>query len=419
MRKRIKIRFDRLLIIFLVIITVGAVIYFSMNKESEYSKYNNYDKNNKKYGEIMHYQKENVDFYISIYYPKFNIKALDQSITKMFEEWLKEEESLPSKDIIYMDYSSNYVGDQFLSLKFDYKRETENGNITNQHTVLYTYDTKNKKILTIADLLRGPYEQIFVEDKISVPATSTSFLMKKKEFIYYPDVTKEGYSYNYEKYKTYIRVANKSIPSYAPTTVIKKGTQPKVDPNKKMIALTFDNGPSPKYTLEIMKLFKKYNGRATFFPIGENAEKAPKIITKLYTNGFEIANKTYSNINLTKISKEEISSEIARAQNVFFKLTGTDPTIVRPPYGATNQDAKSIFKLYNLTQVIWTFDSYDWRFREANKIAERVINQASDKAIVLMHDTNDYDLEALKIILPTLQEQGYQFVTVSTLKQYT
>lgn len=186
-----------------------------------------------------------------------------------------------------------------------------------------------------------------------------------------------------------------------------------IDINKPVIALTFDDGPS-KYTKAIIDLLKENDAVATFFVIGNKINLYKNTIRELYQNGNEIGNHSYNHKWLTKITDDELLDQINKTQNIIKETTGFTPKLFRPTYGSINKHIRNQVKL---DIVMWDIDTYDWKTTNPKKIAKKVINNVKDDDIILMHDNHKQSYESLKYILPELKKQGYQFVTVSELKE--
>ena len=178
------------------------------------------------------------------------------------------------------------------------------------------------------------------------------------------------------------------------------------------IALTFDDGPHPKYTEQLLDGLKERNVVATFFVTGENAENYPEIIRREQEEGHLIGNHTYSHIQLTSRNREAFREELVRTNAVLEEITGEKPSFVRPPYGSWD---KSFEKELNMFPVLWNIDPLDWCSHNAECIAARVVEKAGDGDIILMHDYYDTSVIAALEVIDALQEEGFQFVTVEEL----
>ncbi len=191
--------------------------------------------------------------------------------------------------------------------------------------------------------------------------------------------------------------------------------------DKKILALTFDDGPHPIYTNEILDLLEKYNVKATFFILGKHGELYPEILLRQKKEGHEIGIHSYNHINMRSAKVELVESEFNKTQEVIYKNIKEKAKVFRPPYGTYNQKVYDIAVKNQCKMVLWTYyqDSRDWSNPGADKIVETVISQARNGDIILFHDHNEASenqtIEAMKIILPELIRQGYKFVTVSQL----
>ena len=200
------------------------------------------------------------------------------------------------------------------------------------------------------------------------------------------------------------------------TTVVQSGPK-----EEKIIAITFDDGPHPTYTSQILDLLKEYDAKATFFVLGMYAEKYPDLLKRQYQEGHEIGNHTFSHINVDKTSKEEIEKEFLKTQDIISSIIGTKPKIFRPPYGLYNKRVLEIASKNQCTIILWsTFqDSKDWSNPGVDKIITTTFSKIQNGDIILFHDyvykEESHTVEALKTILPTLKKEGYQFVTISEL----
>lgn len=181
---------------------------------------------------------------------------------------------------------------------------------------------------------------------------------------------------------------------------------------KKKVALTFDDGPDPVHTLEILSLLDQYQARATFFVLGNRVDFYPSIIQEMADKGHEIGNHTWNHKDLTKLSSDKIKNEINKTSNAIKAVIGEGPQLYRPPYGAINDQVRGAT---NLKPVLWTVDPQDWLHRDATKVFNHVKANVTDGSIVLMHDIYGSTVEAVGKILAYLAAEGYQFVTVSEL----
>jgi peptidoglycan/xylan/chitin deacetylase (PgdA/CDA1 family) len=191
-------------------------------------------------------------------------------------------------------------------------------------------------------------------------------------------------------------------------------------PLPKVVALTFDDGPHPAFTPQILDILKRYGVRATFFLIGARAERYPDLARRIVAEGHEIGDHTYSHpADLPRKDWDAICREIVKGADAIERVTGVRPKLFRPPRGYLNYRVHTAAQLCGFTVVLWTVsaDHHDAPTPEA--MAQRVFKLVHPGAIVLMHDgripTRWKDVKALPLILDGLRRQGYRFVTVSEL----
>ena len=185
-----------------------------------------------------------------------------------------------------------------------------------------------------------------------------------------------------------------------------------VDPNKPMVALTFDDGPS-KHTIRILDALEQHGGRATFFCVGTQLEKYASIAQRAHEMGCEVASHTYSHKNLSKISVDEMIEEIEKNNALLEPITG-QVTLLRPPYGAGIKDS-AVIETVRYPYIMWSIDTLDWSTRDTDSTVAEVRNKVEDGAIILMHDLYEPTAAAAEILIPELIEQGYQLVTITEL----
>lgn len=190
---------------------------------------------------------------------------------------------------------------------------------------------------------------------------------------------------------------------------------PTGDPNKKRIALTFDDGPHPKVTEQILNILDKYHAKATFFMLGSRVQYYPDIVKDVLARGHEIGNHSWNHPVLTKLTQEQVMKEYNTTATEIEKAINQCATVFRPPYGATNDTINAEIPI---PVVLWSIDTLDWKHRNAQQLLPHVKNNLHNNAIVLMHDIHQSTADGLDAVLSYLQEQGYEFVTVSEILPY-
>jgi peptidoglycan/xylan/chitin deacetylase (PgdA/CDA1 family) len=180
---------------------------------------------------------------------------------------------------------------------------------------------------------------------------------------------------------------------------------------KKAIALTFDDGPG-KETERLLDGLREYDAKASFFIVGNKAEKYPDTLKRAYNEGHLIGSHTYSDIDFYKTDIEDIKSDINKNIEVIKSITGEKPVFLRAPYGNITP-----FQLKQLDSVFihWSASSLDWFREEEEFVYNRLMNIAKDGAIILLHDTRKTTVDAVLRALPELKAQGYEMVRVDEL----
>ncbi|QHT59019.1 polysaccharide deacetylase family protein [Paenibacillus lycopersici] len=193
--------------------------------------------------------------------------------------------------------------------------------------------------------------------------------------------------------------------------------------DRKELALTFDDGPDPETTNQILDLLKQYHAKATFFVIGYRVREYPDIIKREIAEGHEVANHTFNHVFFTKgIKPDTIQREIERTDRALVELTGKKPFLFRPPGGYYSDVMIDIARKLGYTTILWSWhqDTEDWRSPGVRHIVNKVLKNARNGDIVLLHDYisgSTHTVKALQVILPELQRRGYRLVTVSELIQ--
>ena len=192
--------------------------------------------------------------------------------------------------------------------------------------------------------------------------------------------------------------------------------------DQKRIALTFDDGPDPRFTEDVLNVLNQYNVSGTFFLMGSRAIAYPEIVERINNEGHVIGNHTYFHPNLVKEADiPTLEREVTRTENTLNDIIDYRTSLFRPPYGFLYNEL--VEKLAEMQYLIigWSVDSLDWEEDPPEVIASNVLDNVHPGAIILMHDGADWDgdrtntIAALRQIIPALQKQGYEFVTVPKL----
>lgn len=190
------------------------------------------------------------------------------------------------------------------------------------------------------------------------------------------------------------------------------------DRNEKKIALTFDDGPHPRYTPQILALLERYNIKATFFMIGSNVSLYPETAKAVHRAGHEIGCHTYSHPHMLKITACELQEEIRRSEAQFAQCEIPKPRLFRPPEGYRTEEQIAAVKAAGYRMIIWSVDTHDWKSISPKKIENYVLHHVQGGDIILFHDYisgQNTTIAALEQLIPQLLKDGYSFVTVSEL----
>ncbi len=181
---------------------------------------------------------------------------------------------------------------------------------------------------------------------------------------------------------------------------------------EKVVYLTFDDGPTPPYTREMVELLARYDARVTFFVLGQNVERFPELIEGAYQAGHALGNHTFNHVSLAGISREDFLDQVERTA----QLLGASASLcLRPPYGATDAFTRAYAAELGYALILWNIDTLDWKRPAAGAIVRSIVDQVYPEAIVLMHDgggDREESVAALERVLQELSERGYTFLAI-------
>lgn len=361
---------------------------------------------------------------VSINYPVTNINALDNAISSYVN---KTYNSFKCKKKNTCEFNVSYTYKELNDNVINISLSTEIINDKNINKIkTFTYDKKQKKFLSMEDI---------VEDLEALDYDIKKQLLEKyreADMDYLSNVNLDFFTIDDENLTIYLNpielknATNEIIYLDIPLNSMKmlididkaENTdsylslrKKDVNPEDKVVALTFDDGPS-KYTTKILDILEKYDSCATFFVIGNKVDFYDDVLTRMVKNGNEIGNHSYSHKWLNRLTEQEFKEEINKTQEEIKRATGFTPTLFRPTYGGYSDKLKSYT---DLTFVLWDVDSSDWKVKNKDKIIKNIIPNTKNGSIILMHDNHEYSVNALEDVIKTLKEKGYTFVTVSEL----
>lgn len=352
------------------------------------------------------YNDDNND--INVIYPRFNNDDINNIITSYIYTYVKKFRlNSGSNKVLNISYDLYYFND-YVNVVFNIDNSLSN--IKYKNILL---DFKNEKLAYISNLYEKDYLINEINSLINLKYSSDIYDKIKNS-----NVDNHTYIINDNKIDVYFNDIDFGTLSYIPMVSIigdnNSETVSKDDnldnSDKKFIAFTFDDGPS-KYTSGLIDTLELNNSSATFFMLGNRMKYNTDIVKKVYNSNSEIGTHTYSHKRLTSLSNDEIYNEINSSEIIFNDITGDHLKYLRPPYGSYNDHIKGLG--YNI--ILWNIDPKDWLTRDSKKIYNSVLNNACDGCIVLMHDIYPETIEAVKMLIPTLNEMNYEVVSISNL----
>ena len=390
------------------------------------------------------YQDKNIIMGIS--YPKTNTK-LDNKITKYIDKELKnfkqnfgDSDYLINRDEINIDYKYKVFKNRYISLILT--TYINSYKLTNpiHEAISYLYDVKEDKYLSLDDILnkrnklilfnyvgnklKNNYSEYIISDNIETIYSLDKlnnypfFIDNDNISIYFtPDNLASDYydiltietPLSLIDLKLNLNLENKKIlDNYSVTSVSNI-----IDPTKKVVALTFDDGPST-YTKEILDILKENDVNATFFILGNKVENYQDILLESIKNGNELGNHSYNHKWLSRLSTNNLIDQIESTQNILKEKLNYEPVYLRPTYGSISNKIKNNT---NLKISLWTVDTKDWKIKSVDRIVKKATSNIEDGDIILMHDIFERSKDALKEIIPILKSQGFQLVTLSELEE--
>ena len=362
---------------------------------------------------------------VSINYPVTNINVLDDAVSSYVNQTYYNFKNMDSPVIPELNISYTYkeVNEDIINVSLMTEIVTDK---TINKIKTFTYNKSNNKFLTMEDL---------VDDLAGLDYEIKKELLEKyqdADMDYLSNVSYDYFTIDDENLTLYFNPAeikskhDELIYIDVPLDSLKMLVDIDINEGKdtylsikkknvsiddKVVALTFDDGPS-KYTDQILDILKKYNACGTFFLIGNKVEFYSDTLRRMLEEGSEIGNHSYDHKLLTRLSKEAFQKEINKTQMAIKKVTGFTPTLFRPTYGGYNNTLKSYT---DLKFVLWDVDSRDWQVKSKEKILKNVLPNVKSGSIVLMHDNHEYSVNALEDMIESLKKQGYKFVTVTEL----
>lgn len=419
------------------------------------------------FGESNSLIEYNENFSCTIQYPVTQIQAIDREIKSWAEETIEsahqqvdESNIAEAKADLNVSYNTYLVGNKFSSVEeigfFDAAFLEE------AQPVIRTFniDMKKKQIIANDAIIETSKQSDVVALLKEKILTSFSELneedLEQADYLWLenPSIQAEGIEFvlgsgiclpntietqnvllSYEELGEDSLAFTKSIPSTDPNFEIPEETpngsqilpmataaggvaiRATIDPDKPMVALTFDDGPS-KTTTKILNILSENGGRATFFVVGNRVYDYADTTKEIVNQGSEVGSHTWDHKKLTLLSNAEITKELVDTNDIVYTVANVRPKVLRPPYGSVNDKVKSVAKGEDMAIANWSIDTLDWKTKNASATYDAIMKDVKDGSIILAHDLHPETGDAMEKVIPELVKRGYQLVTVSELLEY-
>ncbi|OJG75066.1 hypothetical protein RV12_GL002111 [Enterococcus quebecensis] len=268
--------------------------------------------------------------------------------------------------------------------------------------LLAIYQVLQQKLLDESPDGNSVIDGVLNMPKISLDGTA---------FTYYPDKISlelpENPTGKKEITLPYKEIANYINPEFVDPDAIKDAVSAPLDPDKKYISLTFDDGPNPETTPRLLDILKEKDVKATFFMLGQNVVKNEELVKRVAEEGHEVASHSYSHPQLTGVDEQIVKDEVQQTDKAIYHAIGKIPTDFRPPYGAVNTE---VAKIINKPIIQWSVDSQDWESHNAEAIIKRIHDTAYHDTIILMHDIHPETVDAVATVIDHLRGEGYEIL---------
>ena len=403
---------------------------------------------NREVGDIQALQDVNEEYIASAYYPSFAKEPIDGQIREVVgshfdrfkEKYGHDKVTSPFKrSILNIDYNSYQVNQRFVSLFFQVSTQVQGIDEKELEYFTLLVDLEENQLMPVKEYFKENYLELLSEKANEYFSNDGEFSALVDTETYQKGIT--GTEENYEHLlilkdkveiifkadqlfddvdqKLVVDVNNDLLGEVlkydqsGQEIIVEEPVEPEPH-GRKLLAFTFDDGPSNRYTNRIVDAFDKVGGKATFYLLGLQVEAYPENVKYIHDHGHEIGNHSYSHPKLTKLSQAEIQYEIEHTNDLIRAITGEGAKTVRPTYGAADDAVKQAIPY---PMMNWNIDSLDWKSRDTQAIINEVLANIEDNGIIIMHDIYETTALAVEYLLPILDEQGYELVTISEMAQ--
>ena len=329
--------------------------------------------------------------------PVFNVEEINELVTSYIDD----------NACTYLDYSIFEPKDNLVSVYLDCGKK---------ENIIYDYSHKEK--LEFASLIKDT-ESFKNSIKKLLNLKYPKFVTEEADILngIYKLNTNEliGYFYTESYGLTSIKINNNEIKDLLNYEQVYDDVYENeiytIDPNKPVIAFTFDDGPST-YDLDIIDYLVDSHSTATFFVVGNRIGNFKSSIEKMLEYGMEVGNHSYDHKYLPNLSQSNFIKEITSTNDIYKNLTGKELQLFRPPYGAASS---ANLRAAEVPSILWSIDTLDWSSRNADKVYAKIMENPRNGDIILMHSLYESTRDAVKMVIPELYKKGFQIVSVSEL----
>lgn len=345
----------------------------------------------------------------ALHLPSFSNSDAQETLNTFVEQIKNEKAKVTHIDFESSSAFSQYKSYAITATTYDEIESLQPFNELKSETIYFHFD--QDELIDINDCMRTKaIRQLALEHSCDQNAI---VLKKITESGLVIEIDGSELDYSYKDHDTSFIMDNANVPSILTNDriIVEKR---EIDPNKPMIAFTFDDGPAPGNTERILAALEKVNGRATFFELGSLMEIYPDTVRAVVESGSEVASHSYDHTYdwMNGMTLDEAVADLNKVDDIFFSLTGNDLSLFRPPFGSSISSLKE-----SITEkiVYWDVDTRDWESRDTDKVIEMCKKYTYDGAIVLFHDIHATTIPAVEQLIQYYDSLGYQFVTVSEL----
>lgn len=407
------------------------------------------------FGEPTNYVDMTDHIVIGILYPQTEFSALDFAINDWiyrtavtYKNEAAEIQDATESAELSATYESAIVSDSYAYIKFTGLYSSPALAHPVEICKTFNIDIRSGKLLTLEDIFTQQGIKDFKENIVKTAKIDSfliddniadNFVLKKSgieitlvqgeylpmsdgtktylfSYSYAKDFLADSFDFNPDSEKKPVATTPSATPDATPDKP--KATQtakPKqTSQGRKMIALTFDDGPGI-HTARLLDLFQKYGGKGTFFVLGNLIDRRPEVLVRMRNEGHQIASHGWDHRQLTKLNRQNIKNQLMMTRAKIYDVTGVDPLIMRPPYGSCNDTVKAVGKELGISFVNWSVDTLDWKTKNVNSIYNEIVKSSKNGSIILCHDIYGTTVDAMEKVIPMLIEEGYELVTIDEL----